>query len=51
MTTVNPIPTGIPDDAAERDQARRLAERYPAHSSIFANSASTPNSSAASQRK
>ena len=28
MTTVNPIPTGIPDDAAERDQARRLAERY-----------------------
>ena len=28
MTTVNPVPTGIPDDAAERDQARRLAERY-----------------------
>src|SRR5579864_4783323 len=28
MTTVNPIPTGIPDDAAERDQARRLSERY-----------------------
>src|ERR1700741_2920552 len=28
MTTLNPVPTGIPDDAAEREQARRLAERY-----------------------
>ena len=28
MTTVNPVPSGIPDEAAERDQARRLAERY-----------------------
>jgi len=24
----NPVPTGIADDAAEREQARRLAERY-----------------------